>query len=331
MALRPHGQAEVNPDHPQAFAKCDRCGDQCNLVNLRPQMEYAGPALVNTGWLVCETCLDEPNPGLRTVLIPPDPIPVNNPRFEPWDIEESSNIFSLNQTIPAGTLSCNLGTTSPNQRTFTISLWAKPYDVTQFITLLHNDLIPNDTFLRVVQYDDFAIELQNYVGGYHDQSVWNDSSSGLSGFVTLNHWMHIVLAVDTTQANVADRVKIYNNGNLHPTYVATGLAQNDVFSNFMASNTTIYIPSTSNLLTYLGRVAFIQVIDGRQCLPTELGGNKLGVGWSHKVYTGDFGNTGYYFSGDNGMNTKPGIGNAYTFTNSGVTLDYVDVPPHLTI
>lgn len=89
MALRPHGQAEVDPDRPRAFGKCDRCGDQCNLVNLRPQMQYAGPGLVDTGWLVCETCLDVPNPGLRTVIIPPDPLAVRNPRFEPWDIEES--------------------------------------------------------------------------------------------------------------------------------------------------------------------------------------------------------------------------------------------------
>jgi hypothetical protein len=87
MALRPHGQAEVDPDHPRAFGKCDRCGDRCNLVNLRPQMQYAGPGLVNTGWLVCEVCLDEPNPGLRTVVIPPDPLAVLNPRFEPWDVE----------------------------------------------------------------------------------------------------------------------------------------------------------------------------------------------------------------------------------------------------
>jgi hypothetical protein len=90
MALRPHGQAEVDADRPRAFGKCDRCGDQCNLVNLRPQMQYAGPTLVNTGWLVCETCLDEPNPGLRTVIIPPDPIAVDNPRFATWFIESVS-------------------------------------------------------------------------------------------------------------------------------------------------------------------------------------------------------------------------------------------------
>jgi hypothetical protein len=86
---RPHGQAEVDSDNPQAFGKCDQCGDRCNLVNLQPQFQFSGPTLVNLGWLVCENCLDEPNPGLRTVIIPPDPTPVANPRFEPWAIEEA--------------------------------------------------------------------------------------------------------------------------------------------------------------------------------------------------------------------------------------------------
>jgi hypothetical protein len=329
--VRPHGQAEVDADNPRAFGKCDRCGDRCNLVNLRPQFEYAGPTLVNTGWLVCETCLDEPNPGLRTVIIPPDPMPVINPRFESWDIEEGTNIFSISQTTAGSTLSHNLGTTTPNQRTFTISLWMKSNDVTNFVSVFRNELVPNDTFLRITQYNDTDIDLQNYVAGIHDQSVWNDASGGTPGFVELGVWTHMIFAVDTTQAIQADRVKIYKNGVLHPTYIAVGIAQNDIFSNFMASNSTIYIPSISNLLIFNGRIAFIQVIDGKQCDPHELGGNRIGFGWSHKAYIGSYGNTGFYFSGDNGLNTRSGSGNAYTFVNGGVTLDYSDLPPHITL
>jgi hypothetical protein len=294
-------------------------------------MQYAGPTLVNTGWLVCETCLDEPNPGLRTVVIPPDPIAVDNPRFEPWLIEESLNVFSINQPVAAANLSHKLGITSPNQRTFTISLWMRATNVTNFVSIFRNELVVNDTFLRLAQYTDTDIDLHDYTGDYPDQAVWNDASGGLPGFIPLNEWMHIIFAVNTTQTVQADRVKIYKNGVLHPTYISTGINQGDTFNNFMVSNSTVYFPSISNLLTFDGRVAFIQVIDGRQCAPTELGGNKLGFGWSHKAYTGDFGNTGFYFSGDNGLNTKSGSGNAYTFTNSGVLLDYTDLPPHITI
>jgi len=331
MALRPHGQAEVDPDNPRAFGKCDRCGDQCNLVNLRPQFQYAGPDVVNQGWLVCETCLDEPNPGLKTVIIPPDPIPVANPRFEPWDIEQDvGTTFSISQTSPSGVLTHTLGATTPNQSTFTISLWVRPDDVTSSVSILRNELVTQDTFLRIRNNLDTRIDLHNYVAGFKTQAVWNDSSGGIAGFLTQGEWSHIIFAVDTTQPNQADRVKIYHNGVLHSSYVDTGIALNDVFSNFMVSNSSIIIPSVSNLVYFDGRVAFIQVIDGKQCEPLELGGIKLGTGWAHKAYAGDFGNTGFYFSGDNGMSTKSGVGNSYTFTDSGVTLDYVNLPPYIT-
>lgn len=331
MALRPHGQAEVDPDNPKAFGKCDQCGDQCNLINLRPQFQYAGPDVVNQGWLVCETCLDEPNPGLKTVIIPPDPIPVVNPRFEPWDIEQDvGTTFAVSQVTAAGVLTYVLGATSPNQRTFTISLWVRPDDVTSSVSIFRNELIVQDTFLRIRNNLDTSVDLHNYVGGYKTQAVWNDTSSGIPGFFTQGEWTHVIFAVDTTQSDQADRVKIYKNGVLHPAYVNTGILQNDIFSNFMVSNSSIVIPSVSNLVTFNGLVAFIQVVDGRQCGPLELGGNKIGVGWSHKAYTGNFGNTGFYFSGDNGMSTKSGVGNSYTFINSGILLDYINIPPYIT-
>jgi hypothetical protein len=358
MALRPHGQAEVDADHPRAFGKCDRCGDQCNLVNLRPQMQYAGPTLVNTGWLVCETCLDEPNPGLRTVIIPPDPMPVRNARFEPWEIEEGTAGRSFNQPIPAAILSYNLGSSVPNNQTFTISLWLKAYEATGTTSIYRNELIPHDTFLRVSQNTDTAIDLRDYTGGHATQSIRNDSATGSVGFVPIGQWMHLIYAVDTTQANPSDRVKIYRNGVLHPAYIATtgindlitetadvlvddsgnalvseipgGPDLNATFNNFMVANSTIYMPDISNFNSFNGLLAFIQVIDGKQCQASDLGGNKLGFGWSHKPYNGSYGNTGFYLSGDNGTSTKQGVGNSYTFVNNLMTLDS-DIPPHYNI
>jgi hypothetical protein len=360
MALRPHGQAEVDADNPRAFGKCDRCGDQCNLVNLRPQFQYAGPTLVNTGWLVCETCLDEPNPGLRTVIIPPDPMPVVNPRFEPWYIEEGNDVFALSQTAPASLLSLTLGTTAPNQQTFTISLWFKSYNpATETNSLFRNELIPHDTFLRVSENGTTIMDLRDYIGGTTTQSFRNDSVVGSPGFIVADEWTHLIYAVDTTQPIATDRVKIYRNGVLHNAYVAssgindiidelgnvfidenfdvmvteqpTGPTQNSIFSNFMVSNSTINIPDISNLNYFDGLIAFIQVIDGTQCLASDLGGNKYGLHWCHKPYDGDFGATGFYFSGDNGLKTKNGVGNSYTFTNSGMVLNYLDIPPHFTV
>ena len=73
--MRPHGKAIIDPDNPARTALCQRCGTLYNLVNLRPQMQWAGLGLIDTGFRVCSSCLDVPNPNERTLIIPPDPPP----------------------------------------------------------------------------------------------------------------------------------------------------------------------------------------------------------------------------------------------------------------
>lgn len=88
MPWRPHGRARVDAQRPQAWGSCDRCGLNYNLVDLQWQYQWAGTDLVNLQIRVCETCLDVPSPFLRTVIIPPDPVPVYQPRPEPYVFDE---------------------------------------------------------------------------------------------------------------------------------------------------------------------------------------------------------------------------------------------------
>jgi hypothetical protein len=39
---------------------------------------------------VCDICLDTPQEQLRSVSLPPDPIPITNPRTQDWTVEEGS-------------------------------------------------------------------------------------------------------------------------------------------------------------------------------------------------------------------------------------------------
>ena len=87
--MRPHGRARVRAGSPQAFAICDRCGFQYNHVDLRWQYEWTGPSLYNKRLLVCEKCTDTPNEQLRTILLPPDPTPIINPRPENYTVAEA--------------------------------------------------------------------------------------------------------------------------------------------------------------------------------------------------------------------------------------------------
>lgn len=76
------GRAKTNPRHPRAFAVCDRCGFWFNHYKLNWQYEWAGTKLIRLNILVCKPCLDKPQPQLKARVLPPDPVPIQNPRPE---------------------------------------------------------------------------------------------------------------------------------------------------------------------------------------------------------------------------------------------------------
>lgn len=86
------GRARTDPKQPQAHGICDRCGFRYNLVDLVWQMEWRGNDLTNIRLRVCKlTCLDVPFQLNRPLYLPPDPEPVDQPRTEPFAIDEASS------------------------------------------------------------------------------------------------------------------------------------------------------------------------------------------------------------------------------------------------
>lgn len=78
--MRPHGRAIIDESDPRATALCDRCKKLYNRDMLTYQYDWAGQRLVNKRLLVCETCLDEPAPFLKALVLPPDPTPILDSR-----------------------------------------------------------------------------------------------------------------------------------------------------------------------------------------------------------------------------------------------------------
>lgn len=81
-----HGRARVVPGDP--FASCDRCNFRYNLSDLQWQFQFGGTQLINLRILVCKKCLDIPSPFLQSIILPPDPVPVLNPRPGFYQVEE---------------------------------------------------------------------------------------------------------------------------------------------------------------------------------------------------------------------------------------------------
>lgn len=94
MAWRYHGRARVSSSNPQAMAVCDGCGIWYSHVSLNWQRQWAGNRLQNLKLLVCDRCLDVPQPQLRTRILSPDPIPIRNPRPEHFFIDENTFLIT---------------------------------------------------------------------------------------------------------------------------------------------------------------------------------------------------------------------------------------------
>lgn len=72
---------------PVSLACCDLCGFTYNITGLVWQVEWSGVKLQNLRLLVCRrTCQDAPQPALKTIIIPPDPLPTFNARPEQYSM-----------------------------------------------------------------------------------------------------------------------------------------------------------------------------------------------------------------------------------------------------
>ena len=95
MSDRPKGKNFfVDDSSPLARGLCDKTGFVFRHVDLVKQMEWRGNSLVWTGFLVGRPYEDVPNEQLRTILFPPDPVPVDMARpYRP------SPVFWENQSV----------------------------------------------------------------------------------------------------------------------------------------------------------------------------------------------------------------------------------------
>jgi len=83
MSYRPHGKADISATQPRARGVCDRCGFMTNHYKLKWQYDWRGPKIQNLRFLVCDSCVDAMQQnGQRTIMLPADPLPIQNARPE---------------------------------------------------------------------------------------------------------------------------------------------------------------------------------------------------------------------------------------------------------
>lgn len=100
MSYRPHGKyTRIDPSNPTARGVCDYTGFWFNRTDLVRQMEWRGNSLEWTGFYVGRPFLDVPNEQNRPPILPPDPVPIKEPRTLKYQ-----TITWSNNSLPAWNL-----------------------------------------------------------------------------------------------------------------------------------------------------------------------------------------------------------------------------------
>lgn len=96
----PTSRAKVSSRSPEAIGVCQRCGFWYQRSELVPQFQWAGPRQQNLEIYVCtRTCYDTPQTQLKSIIIPPDPVPVYKPFPELYSSEVPSDIATESSTF----------------------------------------------------------------------------------------------------------------------------------------------------------------------------------------------------------------------------------------
>lgn len=134
-----------------------------------------------------------------------------------------------------------------------------------------------------------TIEFFDYTGSYGYQlvttQVFRDPSA----------WYHFVIAVDTTQATAANRIKMYVNGN-QITAFGTSTYPSQNYNTLINSANAHYIGRRGDAAGYFdGYIAEQNFIDGQALTPSSFGKtDPVTNQWIPKKFAGTYGTNGFY-------------------------------------
>lgn len=224
--------------------------------------------------------------------------------------------------------------TATNRTTWTWSAWVKRGYLGTGTQVLFGTLVgTSDATYTTIAFRADTLIVDGYTTNWRTSTqVFRDPSA----------YYHFVVALDTTQATAANRLKLYVNG-VQITAFST--------SNDPSLNQTLGVDNSS--LHYIaqngafdGYLAEVNFIDGQALTPSSFGSTNSTTGvWQPAAYTGTYGTNGFYlpFTDNSALTTSSNVGlgkdfsgNAnYWVTNNisitaGVTYDSMTDVPTLT-
>jgi hypothetical protein len=214
---------------------------------------------------------------------------------------------------------------SGSQRKFTFSFWVKRSGLSsqQHIFTQYSGSSGDRQFRIEFQAND-TMRIYNTDGGtdwilFVTNRVFRDSSA----------WMHIVVAIDTTQSTESNRVKIYINGSQETSFSTSTYPS---LNRDLDINTTVAqvigALSSSSVSSYFdGSLTHFHFIDNTQYQASDFGETDSTSGiWKPKTAPSvTYGTNGFFLKFENsGAMGTDSSGNTNTFTVSGTLTQNVD-------
>ena len=171
-----------------------------------------------------------------------------------------------------------------NQKTFTISVWIKVTADADNRCVVNGGTWPTEPYSTLMFRDDDRTSGDFRISGTSYNYVPAPQVEG--------SWIHVVMAVDTTQGTQDNRFKLYVDGTQLTSWVYVAKLAINLDTGFNAAHEH-QIGEQGGLGRYFnGLMAEFNFIDGTQLAPASFAEDDGGT-WTAIEYTGSYGTNGY--------------------------------------
>ena len=209
--------------------------------------------------------------------------------FYPYEIDQS-----LRFNRPDSAYLTRTPSLASNRKTWTWSGWVKRSDIVNQQVIFNagsNAIGVQSTGWSIVS--NGALQMYTATVGVSNEGFMRSAAV----FRDTSAWYHLVLVIDSTQANQDDRVKAWVNGEAI-TLISQGwyVQQNyDTAVNSTLRHDIGHADAAS--VDFQGYMAEVYFIDGQSLTPSSFAETKSGV-WVPKEYEGTYGTNGFYLPFD---------------------------------
>jgi hypothetical protein len=134
-------------------------------------------------------------------------------------------------------------------------------------------------------------------------------------------WYHIVVAMDTTQATAANRLKLYINGSQVTSFSTATYPPVQNQNTYIGDNNLQDVGRRGDSQFYFdGYLTEVNFIDGQALTPSSFGSYNSTTGvWQPAKYTGTYGTNGFYlpFTDNSALTTSSNVGLGKDFSGNG--------------